>query len=261
MKSLAGIILAAIIYPFSFVALAQTEIDLYRLMSRWIDLESQKGRLQSEWNSRKLELNQRLDLYQVEQEALQDVLAQTDLSTSEVDERRLALLEIQEALEVEQALLQSQLEEATATALALHPRLPPPLREQWQEKLPLLSHDSGSSSEKLERILGLFKLVEEFNRRIAMHRTMMTIPSPDGQSAALLVTQIFLGAGQGWYVSDDGAHYGYGRAAADGWRWWHQDDASAQLERKLDPRHLLQVRVMLENPTTASFVPLPVRLR
>lgn len=259
MKTYTGLLLAALTCSFSFVATAQTESDLYLLMSRWIDLESQKGRLQSEWNSRKAELNQRLELYQIEQETLQDVLAQTDQSASEVDERRLALLDIQEKLESEQALLQSQLEEATAMALTLHPRLPPPLREQWQDKLPLLNHEGVSGSEKLEGILGLFKLVEEFNQRIAMHRTTMTVPSTDGQ-AAKLVTQIYLGAGQGWYVSDDGNHYGYGRAAADGWRWWHMDEASAQLERNLDPEDLLQAVAMLENPTTAGFLALPVKL-
>lgn len=259
MKSFSGILLAVILFPCSYAAIAQAESDLYRLMSRWIDLETQKGRAQSEWNNRKLELNQRLELYQIEQETLQNVLAQTDLSTSEVDERRLALLEMQEKLESEQVLMQSQLEEAMTMALALHPRLPPPLHEQWQDMFPQLSHEGSSG--KLEDILGLFKLVEEFNQRIAMHRTIMKIPSPDGQSLVLLVTQVYLGAGQGWYVSDDGSHYGYGRAAVDGWRWWHMDEATAQLGRDLNPEDLLKTVGMLENPTTAGFVKLPVTIK
>jgi hypothetical protein len=117
-----------------------------------------------------------------------------------------------------------------------------------------------SNSEKLERLLGLFKLVEEFDDRVALNRITMELPDTNGQLQQLFVTQIYLGVGQGWYVSDDGSAYGYGRATKLGWSWWHGDQASAELGRELDPQDLLRVRSVLENPTTATFVSLPIKI-
>ena len=245
--------------PFMAVRAADQQ-SLEQMMSNWLNLERQKGKLQSGWSARQEQLDRRLKLLNAEQDSLEELLAETNESRDEVDERRLVLLQTQEKLEQEQALIESRLEQAVSSAQALNPRLPPPLRTQWEEKLPLLSSSDLSNSEKLERLLGLFKLVEEFNDRIALHRTSMALPGADGQTQNVMVTQLYLGAGQGWYVNDDGSEYGYGRATKLGWRWWHGDEASNELGRELDPDVLLRARAILENPTTAEFISFPLKL-
>lgn len=232
-----------------------------QLMEKWINLESQKGKLQSDWNARRQQLNQKLDLYNAETEALNAVLKLTDNQKSDVDTRRLELLQKQDQLEQEQAFINTHLSEATNKARTLITRLPPPLQVQWQEKFALLSQEGVNSSEKLERLLTLFKLVEDFNDRIALHKSIMEVPSANSEKSKLLVSQIYMGVAQGWYVSDDGAAYGYGRATNIGWTWWHGENASTELGSKLDPQTILATRAIIENPTTASFLSLPIKIQ
>jgi hypothetical protein len=246
------------------VSVAQTNNpssnSLDQLMTQWLDIESQKGRMQSEWSLRKAELTRRLSLLDIERDALNDVIAQGNKVTSDVDQRRLSLLKVQDELEVEQTRTDAQLKQVVQTIQTLNPKLPPPLQDQWNEKLPLLLQGGSGNSEKLERLLSMFLLVNEFDKRIAIHRSTMSIANADDQQQALLVTQIYLGASQGWYVSDDGSAYGYGRATSLGWHWWHGEEASTELGRELDPKTLLKVRAILENPTTATFVSLPIKI-
>ena len=231
-----------------------------QLMSKWLDLESQKGRLQSQWHSRKSELERRLELFAIEKDALKAVLEQTSEATSEVDQRRLSLLTVQDELEREQIFVESQIQETGKLAQRLLPRLPPPLQTEWREKMPLLTQEGIGNSEKLERLLGMFKLVEEFDNRVALHRSTMALPGLSGEEHLILVTQIYLGTGQGWYVSDDGNEFGYGRATTLGWNWWHGNKASEELGRELSPQTILKVRAVLENPTTAKFLSLPIKI-
>lgn len=229
------------------------------LMGKWIDLESQKGRLQSEWSVRKADLEHRLSLLNIEQTTLKEALAEGNKSTSEVDEQRLALLKTQDRLESEQSQMNAQLQKSIAQAQSLQSRLPPPIQAQWQERLPYLAQADLNTSEKLEKLLGLFKLVEEFDDRIALHKSTLEIPSGANETRAVFVTQIYLGASQGWYVNEDGSAYGYGRATPLGWKWWHGAEATTELGGNLDVSALLKTRAILENPTSASFVSLPIK--
>lgn len=253
-----------IIFLLPLASVAQTNSlssnSLDQLMGQWLDIESQKGRLQSEWSVRKAELTRRLSLLDIEKDALNNIIAQGTKVTSDVDQRRLSLLKVQDALEVEQTLVDSQLKQVVQLIQTLNPKLPPPLQDQWSEKFPLLLQTGAGNSEKLERLLGMLLLVNEFDERVAINRTTMITSNADDQPQNLLVTQIYLGASQGWYVSDDGHAYGFGRATGLGWHWWHGDDASTELGRELDPEMLLKVRAILENPTTASFVSLPIKI-
>lgn len=248
------------LFPYLVQAAGEPD-ELSELMSRWISLESQKGKLQTQWNSRSLQLEQKLALFDAERESLQAVIDNSKKTGSDVDDRRLNLLKKQETLESEQTLLNARIQ-STATALyTLMLRLPPPIQAQWQEKISLLNQADVSDSEKLERLLSLFKMANDFDKRIALHRTTMQVPASDRTTKTLLVTQIYMGLSHGWYVSDDGSFYGYGKANNLGWSWWHGSDASQELGHELNPEDLLKVRSILENPTQASYLPLPLKLQ
>lgn len=255
MKRISWILLAAI----PVIASAQTP-SVDKLVDDWLSLEIQKGHLQSNWNLRQDDLERRLVLLEAEKASLKELLAKSNQSSNEVDQQRLELLKSQEQLEQEQQSLESALIAAIQQAQALHTRLPPPLHSEWSEKFPLLLEEGVSISEKLERLLGLFKLVQEFDDRVALHSGTLDIPAASGEARKLLVSQIYLGTSQGWYVSSDGKTYGYGRATPLGWTWWHGTDAEAELGKRLDPDVLLKAKSMLENPTSAEFISLPVKL-
>ncbi len=231
--------------------------DPQSLMSRWLDLENQKGKLQSQWRERETILSRRLELMQIEVDAIEQALAQSNSSTSEVDARRQTLSEEQTELEREQVQLGVQLADAISRMQRLQPRLPPPLQAEWSEKLELASREDASNSQKLEKLLSLYQLLNEFNGRVAYHKTAMQIPGgTDGDQ--IMVAQIYLGLAQGWYISDDGSKTGFGLPTEQGWQWWQGDEASQILGRELDASALLKVKAMLETPTVADYVPLPV---
>lgn len=231
--------------------------EAYPLMLKWLDLESQKGKLQSEWSNRESLLKRRLQLLDIEKQALEQLLSQSRSSTDAIDSRRQSLLQSQQTLEQEQALLEQQLAAAIEKAELLQIRLPPPLQTEWSEMLVAAKRDGGTHSQILERLLSMYTLLDTFNGRVALHRAPLRIGDA-GDAAQVMVSQIYLGVAQGWYVSDDGQHFGYGRPTARGWQWWHGDQASQLLGRELQPQTLLDVRAMIKSPTDATFVPLPV---
>lgn len=231
--------------------------DSYALMLKWLDLEGQKSKLQSEWQARQAILDRRLELLDIEKQAIEEAMARARSATGKVDERRQALLASQQELEREQALLRQQLRGAIGRAEQIQARLPPPVQAQWSERLSKITDDAATDSQKLERLLSMYKLLQEFDDRVALHKAPLRLPSA-GAEAQVMVTQIYLGLSQGWYVSEDGQVFGYGRSTPQGWRWWHGDGASEVLGRPLDADALLAVRAMLENPAAAKLIPLPV---
>src|SRR5690606_30368312 len=98
-KRLASVLFVVI--PFACISKADTD----GLMQKWLQLESQKGKLQTEWAERKAELERRQKLLVAEQSSLNEVLSQTADVRSDTDERRKSLLTDQERLEQEQALM------------------------------------------------------------------------------------------------------------------------------------------------------------
>jgi hypothetical protein len=229
-------------------------------MGQWINLQTQKGLLQSNWNSSRDNLDQRMNLLDVEQKKLKEIVSQRTQATTEVDQRRLTLLQTQEKLEQEQQALTSQLNAYIQRAQALHIRLPPPLHVQWNEKFASLSDTNRTSSERLETLLSLFKQFDEFNRRVALHIGAMDIPDANHQPQATLTNQIYLGVSQGWYVNDDGTSFGYGRPTPTGWKWWHGKEAQQELGKPLDAAAVKRVLSVLQNPTNADYVSLPVKI-
>lgn len=231
-----------------------------QLMGQWLNLEMQKGALQSNWNRSRDNLDQRFTLLDAEQKRLKEILSQRTVATTEVDQRRLELLQRQEKLEQDQAQLDGQLKKYLQRAQLIQPRLPPPLSAQWTEKLGLLGQENASSSERLEHLLSLFKQFDEFNQRVALHMGALDVPIANQAPQPILTSQIYLGASQGWYVSDDGKAYGYGRPTSTGWKWWHGAEAEQELGRPLSAEAILRVRRIIENPTTAQFISLPVKI-
>ncbi|HRH75930.1 MAG TPA: DUF3450 family protein [Cellvibrionaceae bacterium] len=231
-----------------------------QLMGQWLNVEMQKGSLQSNWSRSRDNLDQRFILLDAEQKRLKELLSQRTVATGDVDQRRLDLLKQQEKLEQDQAQLEGQLKKYQQKVQLIQPRLPPPLAAQWSEKLAQLSQENASASERLDHLLGLFKQFDEFNQRVALHIGALDIPDAQQHLQPILTSQIYLGASQGWYVSDDGKAYGFGRPTATGWKWWHGAQADQELGRPLSAEAILRVRRILENPTTAEFVSLPVKI-
>lgn len=237
-----------------------SEVQVDELMQKWIQLESQKGKLQMEWAERKSELERRQKLLEAEKSSLNEVLSQTEASTSDMDQHRKTLLTDQEQLEQEQSLLSEQINQAVLSVKSIQHRLPPPLADEVGVKMGLLDANL-SQSEKLERLLSIFKLIDEFNKRVAIHKATIDLPANDDAIVrSIRVTQVYLGLSQGWYLSEDASEYGYGRATQLGWKWWDKNQVEEELGRELNPQEIKNMIVIIENPTLADLVSLPIKL-
>jgi hypothetical protein len=251
-------VISAILLSSSVISAEQNNLN--ELMEQWLNIESQRGHLQSSWSTEQQQMKQSQLLLDAESSLLKEMLASTNVKQSSVDKKRLELSERQSRLEVEQIKVKNYIRRAIEFNQSIVNRLPPPLQKKWLDKSLLLTQASATDSEKLERLLALYKLVNEFEERVAINRTSMEVPGAGSTSRNLLITQMYLGVSQGWYVSDDGAYYGFGKAGKLGWQWWHNENASAELGRILNPQDLLNLKSILEKPTTAEFINLPIKV-
>ncbi|SMF22036.1 Protein of unknown function [Alteromonadaceae bacterium Bs31] len=256
MKHLFLFLSAAIMVSVNSYADNNNSETLSALVTTWLGIESQKGKLLMDWNSRKATLDQRLELYSVEKETLSKLIQESEESMSATDQRRLELIAQQQHFESEQEKVHQLIHSIKQKMKAMQVRLPPPVAMQWEQKMLLLEGDHASASEQLEHILAMFKQADDFNQRIAVNKVSMDIAEQ-----RIHVNQYYLGLDQAWYVSDDGEHYGLGFAGASSWRWLHNDELKAYFDDGNLADHISSLKRIIENPTEAEFITLPIIIK
>jgi hypothetical protein len=257
MKAIITILCIAI--PMLTAAESSTE-DLNELMFKWLNLESQKGKLQTEWSAQQIQIEKKINLFEAEKQSLQKLLEDFQNNTNEVDLRRHELIQKQQRLEDERTVLREKMLNAESFIRDLMAKLPPPLQNQWAKKMQLIIRADISDSDKLDGIVQLLKLTDDFDRRVAIHKTIMEFVNENHEIEKIQATQIYLGLGHGWYVSEDGSAYGYGKSTADGWVWWNKSESQSMLGNLLDAEQLLEIKSMIESPTNASFISIPIKI-
>jgi hypothetical protein len=211
--------------------------DMHQLTMQWTGLEHQKDLLRANWRRDKPVLEQQLSLLEREARELNRLLKESAQEQDEVEQRRLELLEQQTRLEQEQAALERSLRQAAIRFKALHAQLPPPLLEGWEEELPRLEDPILTGSEKLQLVLDLLRQLDDFQQKVTLHETVMTLA--DGKE--YMVKQVFLGLSHGWYVTADESHAAEGMANPDVWQWTPITDGEqiarivAILEQRMNP--------------------------
>ncbi|MFA7555643.1 MAG: DUF3450 family protein [Spongiibacteraceae bacterium] len=231
--------------------------QLDRLCLQWQQTEQQRSQLESQWLKRQAILEQQLELLDIEQAAMHKTLNNDQQRTGDVEQKRSALLQQQINAEQNQQTLESNLASYFKNILELQHRLPPPLQQQWQNTLDNVNNnfDGGNhtndNNQQLEQVLQLLAQLENFENRIALNQTIMTIDNTEIQ-----VQQFYLGLSQGWYIDNSGQYAGYGISTAQGWQWHNKDGIAG-----LNTDELLKVVAILNNQSMADFVELPVDLR
>jgi len=254
-------VLLTFVLLFPILTEAAESTSLSELMTTWLNLESQRGKLITDWSERKQLLENRISLLDRETEVLKEMLNKASDDVSDVDERRQALTAEQQKLEQQQTLMRGAVDRAIIQLQTLSARIPPPLVQDWQKGLEQLNREELSLSEKLEKILSLSKSAEQFERRVAVHRDVMELPAEDQTLRNVQVTQIYLGLSQGWYVNSTGDRFGYGYATANGWQWQHMTEKNQNTgDIDVDAKQLLRILAMIENPTQAEYLTLPVSI-
>lgn len=239
------------LYVLSSYSYSLMDYDI--LINTWVDIENQKNRLNSEWYRKKDSMENYLSLLDEEAAALKRIVDQNSGLMGEVEAERLDLVQQKNEMEKFQSVLERKIQQSISSIKDLASQLPPPLKSEWNTKIGEVDIESASNSEKLDLIVGLLKKMDHFESRVVLHQASMEIESLDVQ-----VKQVYMGVSQGWYSSEDGAFYGYGKPTPEGWKWWHMEHASTELNQQLNPKQILAVIHILENNSEAELVTLPV---
>lgn len=240
------LVLGLILVLLHSKASAQSRSDKVQAMiQQWLAIEQQADHLQRDWSQQQIILEQRLQLLNAEKASLKAHLIKHSSHQSEVQKTRVELAQQQNQLEKNQIKMTAALQLTANNIGAMTTQLPQPLAEHWQQTLskPLAEK---SNSEKLDRYLTLLKAMDEFNKKITRHQTLMLV---DGKQ--ILVDQVYLGLSQGWYLSRDNQHAGIGHASSQGWQW--------QADNSLVPM-LSDIITALKQPEKARLLPIKINL-
>jgi hypothetical protein len=194
----------------------------------------------------------RIDLVQREIESLRTRIDEAEESIADADKKRADLVEENEKLKVASTALSGTvvvLEERTKHLLK---QLPDPIRERVKplsQRFPDDPEDTKLSlSERFMNIVGILNAVNKFNGEITVTSEVRDLS--DGTTAE--VTALYVGIGQGYYVSADAKYAGVGNTSAEGWVWSPANESAADITLAIQ---------ILKNEKAAEFVQLPIRIQ
>lgn len=258
--------LAAVISLSTLSASATTSpAAIDEVTAQWLNIEQQINTVQGEWKIESPRLQQQITLLNAEKKQLTALLSKSVVSDNSVDIHREQLLTEQTRLEQKQVQVNKAIAALVYTTDSISPMLPPVLLSQWQQEKssgvgvgvgknintitsPNAAKTSANSTEKLQQALAQLTKLAAFNQRVSSHQG--TIVNDDGQ--AMLVQQLFLGAGTAWFVSRDGLQAGWGQASLDGWQWHFDESIAADdIQRAI---------AMFHKQQPADWVSLPITL-
>lgn len=197
-------------------------------------------------------MNERLELVRREIEGLREKIAEANKSITDADKRRAELVEQNDQLKATSVELLGHVVKLEARTLAILPKLPEPIRERVKplsQRIPVADAKDVkmSTGERFANVVGILNEVNKFNREITL--TSEVRQMADGSTSE--VAAVYLGVGQGYYVSANGSLAGYGRPSESGWTWTADNSIAPQVS---------QLMAIMKNEQVAAFVKLPIEI-
>jgi hypothetical protein len=228
-------------------AAAQEVAKADHMVEQWLTLERQSSSLESDWQGQKPLLLQRLSLLEIEKKQLQALLTEKSTDSSEVDQKRLNLVQEQSNLETQQQKLTQGVSVLLGQLEGLQGLLPTPVLQSWQQESAHLN-DKTQISVQLQVALAQLNKLAEFDQRISV--VQQNIVNQQGEK--ILVKQLYLGASLAWFVSLDGSYAGTGQVTTNGWAWKFDDS--------INSKEISRAIAIFEKQAEADFVQLPLKL-
>lgn len=231
---------------------AQNRVEAGRTaLSAWIGIQQNIAREKRDWAVGREMLINSVGVYQRQIDSLQKRIAEAAESIGKADAKKVELVEENDRLDAALHSLRDVIDSLEARTKQLLPSLPDPIRERVKVFSQAIPADPAETKLALtlrfQNVIGLLNEVNKFSREITVASEVRQL----GNGANAEVTAIYVGIGQGYYVTakDDAA--GVGIATPEGWVWTPANDAAPQIR--------LAVQI-LSNERAAEFVELPVRI-
>ncbi|NJN63651.1 MAG: DUF3450 domain-containing protein [Acidobacteria bacterium] len=218
-------------------------------LARWVETQQIISKEKRDWFVAKEVLEQRIALLKSEIGSLEAKVAETRGGLRETDERRREIVSQAESFRAASAALVDRIGPMEARTRALVKRLPEPIQQRvgpLAQRIPAEGTTTDLSlSTRFQNVIGVLNELNKFNQDI--HVTSELRELADGRTAE--VKALYIGLGQGYYVTSTGDAAGVGRAGPDGWTWNPANELAPEIARAIG---------VLENTQVPAYVPLPV---
>ncbi|MBL8730361.1 MAG: DUF3450 family protein [Planctomycetes bacterium] len=220
-------------------------------LEQWTEASRLVSQEKKDWQLGRETLRDRIDLLRREIAAMETRIADASASIAEADRKRGELVAEDEQRKTTEAMLVQRVSQLEHSVLTLLPRLPEPLREQIKPVSQLLPTQPEEARQRIDEryrnVLYVCKQIHKWNREVTLKSEVHT--QPNGTSVEVAV--MYVGIGQGYYVSGDSRVAGSGTATPAGWVWTPNNELAADIQLAI---------AILKNEKVAAFVRLPVQI-
>ena len=253
-----GSLCAAAVLLLASVAAAQQETTQERVantrtvLEQWVRTRQLISKERGDWTLGRELLDERVDLVRQEIESLREKIADAEKSLTEADKKRTDLIADNERLKEASKVLEdivAGLEESTRRLVA---RLPDPIAQRVRPLSQQIPEDPAATELSLglrfQNVIGVLTMANKFNGEITVTSEVRELPN----GSTVEVTALYVGLGQGYYVTAKGDAAGIGLPAESGWRWTPANEAAEAIASAV---------AIVQGEQAATFVPLPVEIR
>lgn len=220
-------------------------------LEQWVELRKVISQEKRDWAEGRELLADRIEIVRREIAARRQQIEDARASIGTADEKLAELVAERDGLKAASTSLDGSAAALEERTLALLGLVPDPIRERVKplsQRFPEADAATKLSlSERFQNVVGVLNEVNKFNREVSVSSEVRDLAG--GTTAE--VTALYVGIGQGYYVTADKRAAGVGRSGAAGWEWAPANDAAAEIAEAV---------AILQGEAPARFVQLPIRI-
>jgi len=139
--------------------------------------------------------------------------------------------------------------------------LPDPLKDKLQALIDAIPEnpeeedkDKPLNGARFQRVVGILDAVNKFHAEVVTSTETRVVGRVQGRDQEAIVTTVYLGISQAFFVTQNGEKGGKGMPAPQGWNWTALDDQA-------DRESIARTIRILQNKEPAGYVRLPVEIK
>jgi hypothetical protein len=237
------------------LAFQQEGLELAReTLTKWVETRRLISEEKAAWKIDREMIADRVEVLGSEVETLRRDEAEKRADIERTSQKFVEVQGERDALKAALSGVEEQIATLEQRLRGVLARLPAPLLETevvaaTAQRLPSEGNAAKQSiGERYLTVVGLLNEIDKWNA--TLHVDSEVIGLSNGTSAE--VSTLYIGVGQGYYVSRDGKFAGRGAATEAGWVWTSADQDAAEIARAFE---------IQSNVLPAAFVRLPIAIQ